>query len=142
VKFYVDGETLMVIETLSITERDLLKHIWHEFKQYNSEIGYVSCGVVMNNHDYTITTFSDGSMESIIEDAEYAGEPKEDLEVPGQRYHAVPARGGRLLIKIVWNAAEPICYCDRTKLAELWNGLSHLKGQSPVAIQWIEDIDF
>lgn len=132
----------MTVETLTITERDLLNRIWHEFKQYCSEIGYVSCGVAMNEHDYTITTFPDGSMESIVEDTECTGGLEEDLETPGQRYRAVSATGGTLLIKMVWDATEPTCYCDRTKLAELWNGLLHLKGQPPVLIQWLEEIDF
>jgi hypothetical protein len=132
----------MSLEILSISDRDLIQRIWHEFKQYNSEIGYVSCGVAMPNHDYTITTFSDGSMESIVEDAEYVGELEAHSATLGQRYHVVPATGGTLLLKLIENATEPTCYCNRDKLAELWNGLLHLKGHPPVLIQWIEDNDF
>lgn len=132
----------MVVQTVSISERDLLNRVWHEFNQYNSGIGYVSCGVVMNDHDYTITTFPDGSMESIIEDAENSGGLEEDLEALGQRYRPVPATGGTVLIRIDWEAAEPICYCSHAKLAELWNGLLQLKGQTPVQIQWIEEVNF
>lgn len=132
----------MKLEILSIRERDLINRIWHEFEQYNSGIGYVSCGVTMNNHDYTIATFPDGSMQSIIEDAEDAGGLEEALEAPGQRYRPVPTSGGTLLLDIEWDAAEPNCYCDRAKLAELWNGFLQLKRQSPVQIEWIEELDF
>ncbi|BAS60048.1 hypothetical protein NIES2135_66940 (plasmid) [Leptolyngbya boryana NIES-2135] len=128
----------MALEILSISDRDLLQQIWYEFEQYNSGIGYVSCGVAMNDHHYTITTFPDGSMESIIEDVKDSGGLEENLDALGQQYRPVPAIGGTLLMKINWDASEPICYCDRIKLAELWNGLLHLQGHSPVLIHWIE----
>ncbi|MGG6270520.1 hypothetical protein [Leptolyngbya sp. AN10] len=132
----------MMVEILSICERDLINRIWHEFEQYNSGISYVSCGVMMNNHDYTIATFPDGSMQSIVEDVEDAGGLEEVLEAPGQRYRPVLATGGTLLFDIEWDAAEPNCYCNRMKLTELWNGLLQLRGHSPVQIQWIEELDF
>ncbi|MGG6265417.1 hypothetical protein ACQ4M3_24450 [Leptolyngbya sp. AN03gr2] len=131
----------MALEILSIRDRDLLKQIWHEFEQYNSGIGYVSCGVAMNEHHYTITTFPDGSMQSIIEDAQDSGGLEEDVDAPGQQHRPVPATGGTLLMRIDWDAPEPICYCDRSKLAELWNALLSLKGQPPVLIQWIDEPD-
>lgn len=131
----------MALEILSISAHDLINRIWHEFEQYHSGIGYVSCGVTMNNHDYTITTFPDGSMQSIVEDATDAGGLEEDLKAPGQQYRSVPTTGGTLLLDIEWDAAEPNCYCNRIKLAELWNGLLQLKGEASVLIQWIETPD-
>lgn len=131
----------MALEILSISERDLLKQIWHEFEQYNSGIGYVPCGVAMHDHYYIITTFPDGSMESFIKDIQDSGGLEENLDVPGQHYRSVPAIGGTPLIRIDWDALEPICYCGQIKLAELWNGLLHLKGDSPVLIHWIEGND-
>jgi hypothetical protein len=101
----------MTLETLRIRDRDLLNRIWNEFNEYNSGIGFVPCGVVMSGHDYTITTFPDGSMESIIEDAEDSGGLQENAEALGQQYCPVPATGGILMRRMEWDAVEPICYC-------------------------------
>jgi hypothetical protein len=90
----------MTLETLRIRDRELLNRVWNEFNEYNSGIGFVPCGVMMNGHDYTITTFPDGSMESIIEDAEDSGGLQENVEAPGQQYCPVPATGGTLLMRM------------------------------------------